>query len=85
MADGDASFAKAVGLTKDTGSFGGLRSARYSMVAKDGVIAAVNVDPGAFEKSSAEYLLAQFDDENDPLVVYCRESPDADECRTYEN
>jgi len=85
IADGDAAFTKAVGLEKDTGAFGGIRSARYSMVANDGVVAALNVDTGAYEKSSAEYLLGQFDDENDPLAQFCKESPEADECRSYDS
>lgn len=61
LADGDANFAKATGLTLDlTGKGMGLRSARYSMLVKDGKVTALNVEaPGKFEVSGAETLLAQ--------------------------
>jgi peroxiredoxin len=36
----------------------GMRSQRYAMVVKDGVVKALNVEaPGAFEVSSAESIL----------------------------
>ena len=61
LADGDAVFAKATGLTLDlTGKGLGLRSNRYSMLVKDGKVAALNVEaPGKFEVSDADTLLAQ--------------------------
>ena len=61
LADGDASFAKATGLTLDlTGKGLGLRSNRYSMLVKDGVITTLNIEgPGKFEVSDAATLLAQ--------------------------
>jgi peroxiredoxin len=61
MADGSASFAQATGLTLDLTARGmGLRSNRYSMLVKDGVVTALNVEaPGKFEVSDAETLLAQ--------------------------
>ena len=61
LADGDAAFAKATGLTLDlTGKGMGLRSTRYSMLVKDGKVAALNVEaPGKFEVSDAATLLAQ--------------------------
>jgi glutaredoxin/glutathione-dependent peroxiredoxin len=61
LADGDATFAKATGLTLDlTGRGMGLRSNRYSMLVKDGVVQSLNVEaPGKFEVSDAETLLAQ--------------------------
>jgi len=61
LADGNADFAKAVGLEMDATGFGmGLRSKRYAMVVEDGTIKALNVEkPGAFEVSSAEYVLKQ--------------------------
>lgn len=59
-ADGDAEFAKALGLDKETGRFGGTRSRRYSMLVKDGVVTILNLDePTQFEVSSAEYMLKQ--------------------------
>ena len=61
LADGDAAFAKAVGLTLDlTGKGLGLRSNRYSMLVKDGKVVTLNVEgPGKFEVSDAGTLLAQ--------------------------
>ena len=57
LADGSADFAKATGLTLDlTGSGMGLRSNRYSMLVKDGVVKTLNVEgPGKFEVSDAEH------------------------------
>ena len=59
LADGNADFTKAVGLTMDGTGYGmGTRSQRYAMVIDDGVITALNVEaPGAFEVSSAESIL----------------------------
>ena len=61
LADGDAAFSKATGLTLDlTGKGMGLRSNRYSMLVKDGKVAALNIEaPGKFEVSDAATLLAQ--------------------------
>ena len=61
LADGDAAFAKATGLTLDlTGKGLGLRSNRYSMLVKDGKVVALNVEaPGKFEVSDAATLLGQ--------------------------
>ena len=60
LADGDAAFAKATGLTLDlTGKGLGLRSNRYSMLVKDGKVATLNVEaPGKFEVSDGATLLA---------------------------
>ena len=61
LADGDATFAKATGLTLDLNGKGlGLRSNRYSMLVKDGKVVSLNVEgPGKFEVSDAATLLAQ--------------------------
>jgi peroxiredoxin len=61
LGDGDATFAKATGLTLDlTGRGMGLRSNRYSMLIKDGKVAALNIEgPGKFEVSDAATLLNQ--------------------------
>jgi peroxiredoxin len=61
LADGDATFTKATGLTLDlTGKGLGLRSNRYSMLVKDGKIESLNIEgPGKFEVSDAATLLAQ--------------------------
>jgi peroxiredoxin len=59
LADGNADFSKAVGLTMDATGYGmGLRANRYAMVVEDGVVKKLNVEaPGAFEVSSAESIL----------------------------
>ena len=61
LADGDAAFAKAAGLTLDLNGKGlGLRSNRYSMLVRNGKVVSLNVEgPGKFEVSDAETLLAQ--------------------------
>lgn len=61
LADGSADFAKATGLTLDLTSRGmGLRSNRYSMLVKNGVVTVLNIEgPGKFEVSDAATLLAQ--------------------------
>lgn len=61
LADGNADFAKAVGLTMDGSKFGlGERGQRFSMIVNDGVVEQLNVEaPGEFKVSSAEHLLEQ--------------------------
>jgi peroxiredoxin len=61
LADGDAAFTKATGLTLDlTGKGLGLRSNRYSMLVKDGKVVTLNIEgPGKFEVSGATTMLAQ--------------------------
>ena len=61
MADGSADFAKATGLTFDLTARGmGVRSQRYSMLVKDGVVKALNIEaPGKFEVSDAKTLVEQ--------------------------
>jgi peroxiredoxin len=61
MADGSGDFARATGLTLDLTSRGmGVRSQRYSMMVKDGVVTHLNLEgPGKFEVSDAQTLLAQ--------------------------
>ncbi|MBK9572546.1 MAG: peroxiredoxin [Rhodoferax sp.] len=61
LADGDANFTKAVGLTLDlTGKGMGLRSNRYSMLVKNGTVTSLNIEgPGKFEVSDAATMLAQ--------------------------
>jgi peroxiredoxin len=61
MADGSAAFTNAVGLALDLTARGmGVRSQRYSMLVKDGVVKTLNVEaPGKFEVSDAATLLAQ--------------------------
>lgn len=61
LADGNGSFAEALGLGLDASGFGmGKRSQRYSMLVKDGVVTELNVEQGGeFRVSSADYLLGQ--------------------------
>ncbi|MFN7176118.1 MAG: peroxiredoxin [Thermaurantiacus sp.] len=61
LADGNGSFAEAMGLVLDATGFGmGKRSQRYSLVAKDGVITHLFVEEGGqFQLSSAEHMLGQ--------------------------
>jgi glutaredoxin/glutathione-dependent peroxiredoxin len=61
LADGSGVFAKAIGLELDGSAFGmGLRSQRYAMLVKDGVVSILHIEdmPGKAEASSAEALLA---------------------------
>ncbi|RGP40822.1 Glutathione amide-dependent peroxidase [Altererythrobacter insulae] len=61
LADGNADFAEAVGLTMDGSGFGmGKRGQRFSMIVEDGVVKELNVEaPGDFSVSSAEHMLGQ--------------------------
>lgn len=61
LADGNGTFAREIGLELDASAFGmGPRSKRYSMLVKDGVVTQLNIEePGVFEVSSAEHLIAQ--------------------------
>ena len=61
LADGNADFVEAVGLTMDGSGFGmGKRGQRFSMVVEDGTVTQLNVeDPGDFKVSSAEHMLGQ--------------------------
>jgi peroxiredoxin len=61
MADGSAEFTKALGLTFDLTARGmGVRSQRYSMLVKDGIVRTLNIEaPGKYEVSDANTLLVQ--------------------------
>lgn len=61
LADGNAAFAKAVGLDKDLTVAGmGLRSSRYSMIVDNGMVKALNVeDKSGVNVSGAETILQQ--------------------------
>jgi len=61
LADGNATFTKAVGLDFDGSGFGlGTRSKRYAMLVEDGVVKALHVEdsPGVMEVSGADRILA---------------------------
>ncbi len=61
LADGNGTFAKAVGLEMDGSGFGmGSRSKRYAMIVEDGVVKQLNVEaPGEFKVSAADFVLGQ--------------------------
>jgi glutaredoxin/glutathione-dependent peroxiredoxin len=60
LSDGNAEFARAIGLDLDASANGlGTRSKRYAMLVEDGVVKSLSVEdmPGKAEKSTAEALL----------------------------
>ncbi|MDX2236080.1 MAG: peroxiredoxin [Hyphomonadaceae bacterium] len=61
LGDGNGAFTKAIGLEMDGSRFGmGVRSQRYAMLVRDGVVEKLNVEEGGeYKVSSAEYLLGQ--------------------------
>lgn len=61
MADGNGDFARALGLTMDGKGFGmGERSQRFAVVLDNGVVKQMFIEaPGAFEVSSADYVLSK--------------------------
>lgn len=61
LADGNAQFAKKTGLAMDTGSFGGIRLNRCSMIVNDGVVCAIAVDKDGANSGicSAESLVTR--------------------------
>jgi peroxiredoxin len=62
LSDGNADFAKAIGLALDGSGFGlGTRSKRYSMLVDHGVVKLINVEetPSTANASGAEELLKQ--------------------------
>ena len=61
MADGSATFTRALGLEFDLTAKGlGIRSQRYSMLVVDGVVKQLNLENGGgFDVSSAEKMLTQ--------------------------
>lgn len=62
LSDGNADFAKAIGMDIDLGVAGmGVRSKRYSMIIDDGTVTAINLEenPGQADVSSAATVLEQ--------------------------
>lgn len=60
LADGNAEFAKALGLELDaTGGGMGIRSKRFALIANDGVVEYLGVDAKGVDQSSAETVLEQ--------------------------
>jgi peroxiredoxin (alkyl hydroperoxide reductase subunit C) len=60
LADGSAAFTQALGLEMDLVARGlGIRSQRFALIAKDGKVTHIGIEqPGAFEASKAEAILA---------------------------
>jgi peroxiredoxin (alkyl hydroperoxide reductase subunit C) len=60
LADGSAAFTKALGLEMDLVARGlGIRSQRFALLARDGKVVHIGIEqPGAFEASKAEAILA---------------------------
>ncbi|WP_426287692.1 peroxiredoxin [Luteibacter sp. E-22] len=63
LADGNATFAKALGLELDGTKNGmGIRAKRFALYAEDGVVKAIQVEaPGEFRVSTAEAMLEALD------------------------
>lgn len=61
LADGNAEYAKALGLELDATGFGmGVRGQRFALIVNDGVVAQINVEkPGEFKVSAADFVLGQ--------------------------
>jgi peroxiredoxin len=61
LADGNGDFTRALGLELDAKGFGmGERSKRFAAVLENGVVKQLFVEaPGAFEVSSADYMLSK--------------------------
>ncbi len=58
LADGSAALTQALGLELDlTANHFGLRSQRYALIAQDGVVTHLNIDPKGLEVSDAETIL----------------------------
>ena len=63
LADGNATFSKALGLELDGTKNGmGIRSKRFALYAEDGVVKVIHVEaPGEFRVTTAEAMLAAID------------------------
>lgn len=61
LADGNAEYAKALGLELDAKGFGmGTRGQRFAIVVKNGTVSQLHVEaPGEFKVSAADYVLKQ--------------------------
>ncbi|WP_119678149.1 peroxiredoxin [Indioceanicola profundi] len=61
LPDGNGALTRELGLEMDGTAYNlGLRSQRFALVAEDGVVKSLQIEkPGAFEVSSADYILKQ--------------------------
>lgn len=60
LADGNADFAKSLGLEMDATAFGmGLRSQRFALIAENGMVTQLFIEaPGEFKVSSAKHIIS---------------------------
>tara|TARA_B100000925_G_C21809767_1_gene388275 strand:+ start:198 stop:686 length:489 start_codon:yes stop_codon:yes gene_type:complete len=64
VGDGNAELTEKMGLSVDSSGFGmGIRSVRFSMIVRDGVLETLNIEknPGQAVNSGADNLLSQLD------------------------
>ena len=68
LADGNASFTRALGLELDGSDFGmGIRARRFALYAEDGVVRQLQLEaPGELRVSTAEAMLAAVDGQPSP-------------------
>ena len=60
VADGNGELTKALGLELDASGFGmGQRSKRFALIAKDGKVEHLLIDPAGLDQSSAETVLSK--------------------------
>lgn len=60
LSDGSADLIRQIGLERDATAAGmGIRSQRFALIANDGVVEWIGVDPKGVDQSSAETLMAQ--------------------------
>lgn len=64
LGDGDASFVKELGISFDTGPFGGVRARRGAMIVDDLVVKKINLEEGgSFEgPSNVETIMSQLEE-----------------------
>jgi peroxiredoxin len=61
LADGNAAYAKALGLEMDASGYGmGTRGKRFALIVQDGVATSIDIEePGQFKVSAAEHVLSK--------------------------
>jgi len=60
LADGNAAFAALIGMEQDLSAKQmGVRSRRYAMIIRDGIVKYVGIDDGELDKSSVEAVMKQ--------------------------
>lgn len=63
LSDGNATFARLLGLERDSSGYGmGTRAQRFALYAEDGVVKVLEVDaPGEFRVTGADHMLTRID------------------------